>query len=335
MYRGWPILKGLSLCWRCTYRQRSHQTLSRVHPQAYVRQHLRDFTSFFPLKQEAALSQSEYTDSTSYDGSHTLRYEPHDGPIITYEPTDPPTAAQRYARRHSLGLDVLGKPAEILILQHEENKQNRNAFHTEGPDADPKEGPPLSSADLVDAVTKERGIISEEQASRNIDQLRISVLSGNRIQRESIGQSKYDELASKLRDGFTAKQLQAYVDRTTREAKVDSTNLRQDYASRLCSRSSWREGVTPMSSHRAPEVLGHGSPTESTSHGLPILKKGSSKNELVDHIMRNHWQLKSTEEDDVLGEVDIRLQNIHFDLISNHRKLDQELWALEDQSFTN
>ena len=320
MYNTIFALEGLSTYLRCWYRPTTSKVSPILRERLLPRRELRRFTSQRPFGQEAALQHS--SDDLIHHANDLVKYEPHKGPIITYEPRGSATLAQTQARKHSLGLDVLGQPAEILIIQHEQDRQRSKLLYAKGPDNEPKANLSIDSSQLLEAISKERGIIGLEQVYSNIQDLRQSTLGQRSDARGIVDDSVLEDLVSKLRNGFTVSQLSAYL-RSLSHGRivVDPFNLQQDYTCRLYSRSSWRVGISSISNHRAPSILEKNSNVKASSHGLQGPRKGAKKDEIIDRIVRQHWRLKPISEESLQGEVDIGLLPIHFDLIFHHRKL--------------
>ena len=321
MYKSFSTFQKLSICLRCQHCWRTRRLFRTFHQPSLNPRNLCLYTTQSALKQEISLQQGGNRGDNDYSTSDFIKYEPHEGPVITYEPTGTTTSAQRHARKYSLGLDVLGKPAEILVLQHHEGHHRPDRMHATEPDNDPKESLCLSSSELLEGISKERGIIGLDQVCQNIEELKCSTISHNSDGSGPNGDSAYDTLTSELSSGFTANQLQEYLQRSRREIIVDPMDIRQDYTCRLYSRSSWRQGLTTKDLYSAPNILSPNSGSEASTNGPPNLKKGVTKAELIDQIVGELWQIKPLKQNQLSGEIDIRLKQINFDLILNHRKL--------------
>ena len=319
MHKASHVLRGLSTCLRYHYRLVTNGSSPVTGERRRPRRELRRFTCQRPVNQGATLQH--ISDNLIHLTDDRIKYGQHNDPIITYEPRGSATSARTQARKHSLGLDVLGKPAEILVVQHEGDRQRSNRLYVKGVDNDPKENLYMDSSQLLEAINKERGIIGFEQVCQNIEDLRQSILGQRSYSRGLAEDSVLEDLASKLRNGFTASQLSAYLRNSSHEIVVDPFNLQQDYTCRLYSRSSWKPGTSSISHHRAPSLLENNSKAEGSSHGVQRPRKDIKKDELIGQIIHQHWHLKPLSEESLQGEVDIGLLSIHFDLITNHRTL--------------
>ena len=319
MYIALPTVPELSVCLRCQYRLSPKKSL--LSPRQPIRRRsVRHFVSQGILRQEAALRDLNSIDNIQYNQEPSTRRH-NEGPIIRYLPVRSNTSAQREARRHSLDVDVLGRPAEVIVLEQNERESYLRPISAEGPDTNPKESFSMSSSELIDAIDKERGIISVEQACENIEALRRSVQDEYGEMAGAVSKGIFDDLASKLRKGFRAKQLKVYTERTQKCYSSDPLDLQQEYSCHLYARSAWRAGETPISCPRAPKIPKHwkGKDPNSSMSGTS-LRKRVKKDDLIEMIMRECWRLTPQEESSAQGEVDIRLLPTHFDLILNHRR---------------
>ncbi|KAL9124470.1 MAG: hypothetical protein Q9217_006197 [Psora testacea] len=321
MYTIFPAVQELSICLRfqyCSSVTKFPRALGSCRP--LRRRNIRQFHSQRALRLEPTLGDVNRPDDIQrHQESHIGRE--YDGPVIRYEPVGSVTPAQRQARRDSLGVDVLGRPAEVIVLEQIQKEPYLRPIHAEGPDTNPKEWVSMSSSELMDAVSKERGIISADQVCENIEALRRSIQTESEETTGTVSDVAFDTLAWKLHRGFEAKQLQAYIHRTEREFLPDPIDLRKDYSCSSYARSSWRAGSTPISPARAPGILRDGRSEElKASTKAPTLRKGMKKGDLVAFIMRKCWQLTPRREGGVEGEVDLRLIPTHFDIILNHRR---------------
>ena len=320
MYSFLPAFRKASINLHHHYRICVCRPCKSTYRNQLPRRTLRHFTSPRFLNQEAGLQQSGKLYDITHDISELSDDEPLAGPTIIYEPTGAATSRQTNSRKHFLGLDVLGKPAEIIILQDHEDRHRSDRVYAKGPDNDPKESSALSSSELLEGIIKERGIIDSHQVCRNIEELRQSVITQSSDGSETNGASLYDTLTSKLSSGFTLKQLHEYLQRSQREIVVDPMDLRQDYTCSLYSRSSWQQGHSSTGSYSAPNILPPVSDAGASSRAPPVLKKSANKDKVIERIVRENWQIKPLDENHISGSMDIRLMPIHFDLILSHRK---------------
>ena len=320
MYTVFPTIHELSTCLQCQYRLISSSTPRSLKPrQPFQRRNAQQLISQRALHQEAARQNAtpQYNIADHHD---ITTGKPQSEPIIRHVPRGSVTSAQRQARRDSLGVDVLGKPANVIVLEQDHSEPYLRPYYAKGSSTNPKEWLSMSSSGLLDSINKERGIIDADQVCENLEALRRSTLEEYEVTRGIVSDATFERLASKLRQGFEARQLQVYIERIKPGLVTSPSDLQYDYSCATYARSSWRAGDTSIHLLRAPPISKHGKGAESNKSNS-ILRKRMRKDELADIIMRQCWQIISQKESSVHGEVDIRLQPTHFNLILNHRKM--------------
>ncbi|KAL9098237.1 MAG: hypothetical protein Q9163_006068 [Psora crenata] len=272
------------------------------------------------LHQRTVLQDDSPADDIKHPADPWLR-RANDGPIIRYQPVGTVTSAQRRARIDSLGVDVLGTPAKVLVLEQHQKEPYRRPILAEGPDTNPRDRVLMSPSDLLHAVGKERGIVSADQICENIEALRQSILNKNGETVDTVSEDTYDEMVIKLRGGFEARQLQVYIERAQRSLAPNPIDLGHDYSCDIYARSSWRAGETPISLGRAPEILKYrNGGSVNASMPASTLRKRMKKDDLINIIMLECWQMTGPQRGGSgQGEVDIRLLPTHFDVIFHHR----------------
>ena len=300
-----------SICLRCKYRLSVRQKPSPGrHRPTRDPQQRRRFTSGASPRQQPSSAH----DATIDDGNIErvpIRYlidELHPNHDYRYG-NGPP-------RKDSLGLNVLGEPAEVLILR---DKANRFQFDSSmakvrasGPNKNPT-SESISSSEILEKMNAERGIIDVDEACTNIENVRKSwavETNGN-----STGFT-YNDLVSRLHAGFTRPQLAAYLEKAGKDPAADVFDLNVEVSSRLYTRSSWQLlGNTRPQKARAPRI-------ESTEKEVSRREAGQglSKDTLVKRILRHCWNVKADLQKSSSGELDIRLRKLHLDLILNHSK---------------
>lgn len=308
-----PAAQDVSICFRCQYRLSVRQGPHPGHRRrSGYSQQLRRFTSGASLQQQPA-----YVDHDAVENAYLGR------PAIRYSNEEPILNQNNRPRiwlpkKDRLGLHVLGEPAEVLILP---DKQRRFQFDSamakiraSGPDKNP-DPEPISSSTMLEKMGAERGKISFQEAFENISRVRESWAAKTN---GSISQDEYSDLVYKLQVGFTREQLVSYLDRFGQDQTAGKFDLDFKLSSFLYARSSWQVlGSMPSSTTRAP-------PLRSRKMHKEVLerdhKNGLGKDALAKMIIRRCWNIKTTSLDSSLGELDIRLQHIHFTLILNHSK---------------
>ena len=311
MFTLTPAAQDVSICLRCQYRLSVRQ---RPHPGHGRRtgypQQLRRFTSGASLHQQPA---SVHHDAVKHDylGKEPSRYS-NEEPILieNYRPRIWPP------KKDSLGLHVLGEPAEVLVLRDKQRRFQLDSalakVRASGPDKNPDPGP-ISSSEMLEKMDAERGKINFKEAYKNIESVRESCIAKTT---GGVNQAEYSDLVSRLQVGFTREQLVAYSDKFYQHQNAGSFNLDCRLSSALYARSSWQVlGSTLSSKHRAP-ALSKTKREEIQRDG----GKGLGKVALAKMIIRQCWNIKTNSPDSSLGELDIRLQDYHCSLILNHSK---------------
>lgn len=349
MFKLTPTVQDASICLRCQYRGLSKKRpRSRLSSPLKIGQQLRLFTSPPGLRQEQArapvtsagdspedASKIRYCRSRS-DGENSfghdiqgdrnvqtplrIRYEPV-GLDVGDNPRIPRTLYPH--SKNSLGVDSLGKPADVLIIPSAKPRGARaKALWSESSRKNPPPSAATSPAELLDEIHGEVGIINEDKACGNIDSVRNSWLEAHQNEPSAVPAADYDALASKLRAGFTVKQLRSYLEQPEWSQIMDASDLYHSCSTSLYARSGWTAGKTPLTELRAPKI------SKTTSGNIAVQGSRSEtlvagklqKNRLADLIVQRCWHIRRESEDAVLGEVDLRLQKIHFDLILNHSR---------------
>ena len=311
MFKLTSAAQDFTICLRCQYglNVRQKPRSSRRRPSRCPQQ-LRRFTSGASLQQQTSSAHDAATIDDNLERL-PIRYsteELHPNQLNRYG-NGPP-------RKDSLGLNVLGEPAEVLILRDKRHRFQVDSpmakVRASGPDKNPT-AEPISSSEILEKMNAERGIIDIDEACRNIESLRTSWIAGTN---GSITGNAYDDLVSRLHAGFTKPQLVAYLDRAGKDPAADTFDLSVDFSSRIYARSSWQpQGHTPPQKSTAPRI---------DSVEKEVLwkesRQGLAKDALVKRILRQCWNIKPQLQESSLGVLDIRLRKLDLDLILNHSK---------------
>ena len=288
----------------------------------------RTFTSQKPARQDAALQEHPPSDfSMPFPATQDrgilpmpqIRFESSDGPIIRYEPLEPPSPEQQRARKQALGLDVLGKPAQVLIVDIEEKRKRSlslRSSHLE-PD-DSKED--LPTYDILQKVDEEKGVPTLDDVHRNIEDLRDSWLRARGDPQGLVKDKDWEELASQLKRGFNRTQLQSYIERLESTGRSDSEDLDTDFTSRTISRSPWRAGQSPISTARAPPFTKKGNATANSDPARTNGIQRKSKNIVIKKLVSNYWNIQPVSTERSMGYLDVKLPQLHFELILKNRR---------------
>ena len=308
MFKLITAAQDISICLRCQYRLSFRQEArpGPRRPPGYPQQ-LRHFNARASLQQQPSSTHDVYL------GRAPVRYSNEE----LYPGVGQPT-------KDSLGFNVLGEPAEVLILRDKTKRFQLDSslakVRASGPDKNPAPGS-ISFPEMIekmDAERAERGIIDTDQACKNIENVRASWAAETNC---SITGDTYNTLVARLHVGFTRLQLAAYLDRAgvdrAGEDKVASIfNLDLGLYSSTYARSSWQPlEVTALQKSGAPRLGKNKKEVLVKQSG-----QGLTKDALVKKIITQCWNIKTSLQDSSLGELYIRLRKLHLDLILNHSK---------------
>ena len=216
-------------------------------------------------------------------------------------------------KRGILGLDVLGKPAEVLILRDD---QEDTSYQSERLLPNPNT---TSSSELLDEINGERGIPDSDQVRQHLDNIKATWFS--KIQRESgrLTAEECNEIVLEIYKGFTEKQLLDYVNHGDFDYATGPVEFEASFSTNLYTRSLWFNGVTPFPgdslSRLRSEVLGNLWFYEEAGSDIPRFSKKTS---LINKVMRQCWHIRTQEEVESIGELDVLLQVEHIDLLLTH-----------------
>lgn len=318
MFKFISAAQDYSICLRCQYRLSLRQGYrpDRRRPKEHPQQRRR-FTSGPDLRQEQSSTHHAATDNGNLERAPIRYYteELHPSQIYRHG-NEPPT-------KDSLGLNVLGEPAEVLILRDKHNQfrvgSNLARVHVSGPDKNPAQEP-ISSSGMLEEMDAERGIVDIDDVYNNIENVRHSWAA--RTKGDITGVA-YKDLVSRLQEGFTKQQLGAYLDRAWRNPIADVFNLNVEYSNNLYARSSWQPvGHTLIRKSKAPKMTYNMSEEGFNEKDVSGTERrhGISKDDLVEQILRQCWNVTPKFQEFRLGELDLRLQKLHLNLILNHSK---------------
>ncbi|KAL8739103.1 MAG: hypothetical protein Q9181_000214 [Wetmoreana brouardii] len=238
--------------------------------------------------------------------------------------------------RDALGITTLGRPAEVLRVQDRPPRSAERKwwlFQTRD-STQPSSPEPLTSSDILERVNSERGLVSAARANENIEALREEWLSGLKEKDQLPTEAECYDLGKRLHDGFTAKQLLSYLNRETVSSPPDLMDLNEPFRSASITRSDWRVGTTffpgdagqrlqsafPKSGYTSDAAAKTSFYSEYTLSQESRYSKVPLKYTAVNKIMRQYWHIKSREELQSVGQVDIQLPEVHSELIASHKR---------------
>ena len=240
---------------------------------------------------------------------------------------------QRQGKTVTLGVDALGKPAQIRIvrdlLDHEKRSsiQRGNDLKAESRgtlSAEQVNSPrPVDSADLLQTIAAETGIIDESSVSGNIEQLRRNLLKLGDVV-DAPTRAECQKVAQQLHDGFTTPQLESYLTKTKQMWAKDVLDLTESYSAKSFTRSRWFAGTSAFPYDALKRLNPMANELEKNIIGLVPdagRTKQTVKQHLTERILRFSWKVITLEERHSDGEVDIRLQQDRLSLLLNHSEL--------------
>ncbi|RYP63356.1 hypothetical protein DL770_009414 [Monosporascus sp. CRB-9-2] len=205
----------------------------------------------------------------------------------------------------SLGTNMLGRPAQALVMKESVYRKKRLASVILG-----DEPGPTDMEALLDTRTEPA---TPEEARANIDELRPRTET-------LLSEKAFRKLQKDLTDGFLKRQLKDYIENFKQEAHVrDRESLAGDSGSAPSAGESgvpeeydWIKSISPW----AP-LNGDGSIAEGTGRNLHgyISDSTTDKEKLAIRILRECWALSIQELSSGLGEVWVRLRNWEFTLL--------------------
>lgn len=318
MFKLVPAAQDFSICLRCQYRLSLRQgpRSGRRHPTGYPHR-LRRFTSGPNLRQEQISTHDAAPDDGNLERVPIRYYTEELYPNQNYRHGNEPST------KDSLGLNVLGEPAEVLILRDKQNHirvgSNMARVRVSSPDNNPAQEP-ISSFGMLEEMDAERGIVDIDNVCNNIESVRASWAARTK---GTITGVAYKDLASRLQEGFTRQQLGAYLDRARRNPAAGIFDLNVEISNNLYARSSWQPvGHTSLQKSKAPRIAYNTPEADLNEKDVPgpERRQGLSKGDLVERILRQCWEITPKFQDSQLGELDLRLQKLHLNLILNHSK---------------
>ena len=318
MFKLTSVAQNFSVCLRCQYRLslRQGSRPGRRRPAGHPHQ-VRRFSSGPKSRQEQIPTHDAATDIGNLERAPIRYYTEELHPNQNYRHGNEPST------KDSLGLNVLGEPAEVLILRDKQNQfrvgSNMARVRVSGPDKNPAQEP-ISSSGMLEEMDAERGIVDIDEVCKNIENLRTSWAARTK---GNITGVAYKDLVSRLQEGFTKQQLGAYLDRAQRNPAADIFNLNVEYSNNLYARSSWQPVEhTSLRKSKAPKIA-YDTPEEKFNQKDLIgteRRQGLNKDDLVERILRQCWSVTPKFQESRIGDLDLRLQKLHLNLILNHSK---------------
>ena len=319
MFKIASAVQETLVCLRCQYRLELRRSFCPKPLRIYQTGRLYTVSS---IQHQEQASWSAVSDDHGALVKSVITYIPYGSP-----PRTPPSGRKRNFNpiKDPLAFNNLGQPAEVLIVKDEQS--NRDGSESLVEDLRQVESDAMSSSKMLKEMDGERGIIDPDQVCNNIDNLRDEWKKSTHILSESTGQiiitRRYEELASQLHKGFTTSQLVTYLESRKEVLRTDPLDLHGEFSTKVFARSSWRSGTTDVWRSRAPMIVRAGRNnaqrrkiTRDMSEQQPARKRA-----LAEKIIGHYWCIRPKEDESSFGEMDIRLQPEHLELLVNHSKI--------------
>lgn len=193
---------------------------------------------------------------------------------------------QREDREH-LGMDVLGKPANVIVLRDSKFRTYSHLELIDGPEQP-------QSLDILAALDSERGLAGQQEVEENINQFR---------PKDGEGPENWDAFNALVKDvqaSFTVSQLARYI--------------------KSFNKAHGEEASTPSSWFLIPRVSPW-MPQSSQTVQRPNHNGGYSfasytnKQRMVLRLLRECWKVEVPEIEASLGEVELELKPKDYDLL--------------------
>jgi len=266
------------------------------------------------------------------DADHTASAPHQETTDLDYRPD------LRYGQRHvklyrkdALGVDSLGRPAEVLVLTTPQ-KQSQNILHVTKPDERVKEDPPGSADEMLGKLRAEKGIPSERGIAENIEELRDTWISHRKRKGRPLSSGEQEDLVERLDSGFTVKQLVGYYVQAGARTEIGPADLDLPYSTHIYTRSAWHVGSTPFPGDASARLracrltldgLEHtevGIDGDSARSWVPTVKLHTPKHAVIERILWECWHLRSGRNEEATGELDIWILPEHNQLLLNHSR---------------
>ena len=224
-------------------------------------------------------------------------------------------------------MDSLGRPAESLIIRTFD-RERPSGIYVKDIQRVESEEIKMSASEMLDTIVAEQGIVGAQRVAENIEDARLSWAS--KLQRkDKPTEVELQILARTLRDGFTTKQLVEYYGIEDLDLTNDPDNLDASYSTNRYTRTPWTYGTTTFP--QSPDTR-HASIKEAATareRKIESMPKRSSrlknarpvqKTPLINDILRKRWRIRTVEDEEAVGEIDIWPLQEHLMVLLNHSK---------------
>jgi hypothetical protein len=219
-------------------------------------------------------------------------------------------------RFEELNVNVLGRPAEVIVLRSSGVRVVKPKQFREEPQLEPK------PVDMLAQLDSERGLVGQKEVNNHIEELK----PGNGVRK--LSGDDFRNLEKKLHDGFTFNQLVGYFpsvsslrDSSMKNSSISSSKVQQfhdstikeniqghalddDSASTSMRISAWMPGISESGNAFVESYL----------RGY-IHTSFTQKQRLVTQLVRQCWNLEIKEIEEDIGEVEIEVPATELELL--------------------
>ncbi|KAL1628127.1 hypothetical protein SLS56_005947 [Neofusicoccum ribis] len=239
--------------------------------------------------------------------STSPKYEPKPLPVSSI-PSGPRIRGRKGKKLREtsapLQRSYLGVGSEVLILRdviepetNEEVEDNDPADDTDAA----KRRREIREA-LEASIAKQQAVSNQEEVNEQINKLR-PVSPDGPFYPAFVTRQDSKALRKALRDGYNVAQLRRYASVEEGFQQLRELKREEKAEGGLLWKSAWQEGTSPME-QRLPEAA---------TTVVPVEKM--TKVNLVDRIVRDIWDVNVIEDNEALGEIEVKLEPWQLDLL--------------------
>ena len=323
-----------SICIWCRYHRILQEHVARRTSQPWMVHQSRKISESARQSQEA--SQSMMSES---DVENSVKATLYSGET---RPLPPENTRQLYRsrslklfRKDSLGVDSLGRPAEALIIRDKPDRPPTMTLLSRDMEESPsEENIQLSASDIFEKISAEKGTPGAERVAKNLEDIRRAWTSSLR-DKEFPTLDEYKALVKQLYTGFMLRQLEQFYGPELSSPTSNPDDLSAYYTCNLYSRSSWIAGNTfdPRYLDGSPVLIDekgwkhHNDRFDETGKiekkfsddQLQAKRsKTSRKMVMIEKILRNQWHIRTQEEAEAVGELEIWPSRERIQVLVNH-----------------
>ena len=328
MYVLAPWIESISICLRCQWRllERRKLPLRRTSSPTLLQQRRYAAGPSTVLSRKKDVEYNQKDDEflgESFDESQSYRFGPPND-----RKTDRDIIIKHLnlaQRRIPLGINSLGEPAQIRVLRDKPEKRKRAQDAAVKPVEDVDQN--LAVEELLEMNSSNESFSSMNEAFENLDNIREASFGSKKIN-VTPNASQCLQVGQQIHDGFTTPQLRAYFvsfdqSKSSQPPKLD--DLDTIYKTVPFKRSRWFQGASEFP-EMAVERLGSrfkARPKDNVLIGpRNVTQDGSvkqtKKQALVEKILRDCWSIRTAEEKQSNGEVDVQIRSEHLQLLLKH-----------------